>query len=356
VSGAPDSDCFIAPHALPHAFPPPPGRGRIKQAPEDFQVDEVLGFEPDGAGDHAWLRIRKRGANTQWVARNLARLAGVRNRDVGYAGLKDRAALTSQWFSVPVEGRTEPDWSTLGSDEVEVLSVTRSRRKLRRRVQAGNRFRIRVRDFDGDARAVVERAEALAAAGVPNYFGAQRFGHDAGNISKAGEMLDGVRRVGDRALRGIYLSAVRAMLFNRVLAHRVGDGSWQQALPGEALMLDGSRSVFPAPEPGDARDDDVGARLARLDVHPTGPLWGRGDRLARGAALAVETSVLAACTRWCDGLEEAGLEHARRALRVRVSDLEAEFEAGTGLVLAFTLPAGAYATMVLRELVESERL
>ncbi|MDX1434331.1 MAG: tRNA pseudouridine(13) synthase TruD [Gammaproteobacteria bacterium] len=349
MSAAAQTDCFIAPNDLPRAFPAPPGRGRIKQTPEDFQVDEVLGFEPDGEGGHAWLRIRKRGANTRWVAGRLARLAGVRERDVGYAGLKDRAALTSQWFSVPMDGRDEPDWGALERDDVEVLEVTRSRRKLRRGVQAGNRFRILVRDFEGDSEAIERRAETIAGSGVPNYFGAQRFGRDAGNIEKAADMLAGGRRVRDRALRGIYLSAVRAMLFNRVLARRVEEASWQHALPGEALMLDGSHSVFVAVEP----DADIAERLARLDVHPTGPLWGSGERLAIGEALALERSALEPCTRWCEGLADAGLAAARRALRVPVADLRVATEAAGTLEVAFSLPAGAYATMVLRELVET---
>ena len=138
------------------------------------------------------------------------------------------------------------------------------------------------------------------------------------------------------------------MLFNRVLARRVRDGSWRRALPGEALMLDGSRSVFNVAE----TDADIEARLASLDVHPSGPLWGRGDALARGEALALEASELAQCGAWCDALLAAGLEHARRALRVPLSGLEATFEAPDRLLLAFALPAGAYATMAVRELVD----
>ena len=344
-AAAPAADCFIPPSALPRAFASPPGRGRIKQHPEDFEVDELLGFEPDGEGGHVWLRVRKRGANTRWVARGLARIANVRTRDVGYAGLKDRAALTTQWFSVPVIAAVEPDWGAIETCDVEVLETTRHRRKLRRGVQAGNRFRVRVRDFEGDEAAIFERAATLADAGVPNYFGAQRFGHDAGNIARAAEMLGGAR-VRERALRGLYLSAVRAMLFNRVLARRVEDGSWRRALPGEALMLDGSRSVFNEPAPGEA----IRERLARLDVHPTGPLCGRGEPVASGEALALESAALAPCAEWCDGLAESGLAHARRALRVRVAGLEAGFEGPGTLVADFRLPAGAYATMVLREL------
>ncbi len=340
--------CHIAPHDLPRGYQPAPVQGLIKQQLEDFQVEEILGFEPDGAGAHAWLRIRKRGANTRWLADAIARLAGVRRRDVGYAGLKDRAAVATQWFSVAVDGAAEPDWDALGSTQVEVLEVTRHRRKLRRGVQTGNRFRLRVRGVAGDPHGLEARAAEVAGRGVPNYFGAQRFGRDGDNIARAWQMLGEGRRVRDRGLRGIYLSAARAMLFNRVLAQRVRDDSWWRALPGEALMLDGSRSVFGIAEP----DAGIEARLAALDVHPSGPLWGSGDALAGGEALAVERAALAPCAPWCDALLAAGLEHARRALRVPLAGLEATFEAPDRLLLAFALPAGAYATMAVRELVD----
>ncbi len=150
--------CFIAPRELPHAYGSAPARGRIKQYADDFSVTEILGFEPQGEGPHVWLQIRKRDTNTRWLAGALARLAGVPGRDVGYAGLKDRAAATTQWFSVPVEGRTEPDWRGIASAQVEVLRVTRHRKKLRRGVQMGNRFQIRVQGLEGDREAIASRA------------------------------------------------------------------------------------------------------------------------------------------------------------------------------------------------------
>ncbi len=341
--------CFIPPRELPRAYGPAPAWGRIKQHADDFAVEEILGFEPESDGPHAWLQIRKRGTNTGWLAGALARLAGVARRDVGYAGLKDRAAVTTQWFSVPIEGRTEPDWGAIASAEVEVLRVTRHRRKLRRGVQKGNRFHIRVQGFEGDRDAVACRARELGAGGTPNYFGEQRFGRDGGNITRAWEMLGEGKRVYDRHLRGLYLSAARAMLFNRVLARRVREGSWRRALPGEALMLDGSNSVFNLPEP----DAHINGRLARMGVHPTGPMWGSGDALASGEALALEEAVLSDCAAWCDGLGAAGLRCARRALRVPVAEFSVAFEAADRLTVSFVLPAGAYATMAVRELVNT---
>ena len=342
--------CFIPPRELPRAYGPAPAWGRIKQHADDFSVEEILGFEPAGEGPHVWLQIRKRGSNTRWLAGVLARLAGVARRDVGYAGLKDRAAVSTQWFSVPIEGRRSPDWGAIASAEVEVLRVTRHRKKLRRGVHKGNRFHIRVQRFEGDAQAVVCRARELGAGGTPNYFGEQRFGRDGGNITRAWEMLGEGKRVRDRDLRGLYLSAMRAMLFNHVLARRVREGSWRRALPGEALMLDGSNSVFHLAEP----DADIDGRLARMDVHPTGPMWGSGDALTSGEALALEEAALAGCAAWCDGLGAAGLRSARRALRVPVAELGLVFEAADRLTVSFVLPAGAYATMAVRELVNTD--
>jgi tRNA pseudouridine13 synthase len=337
---------FIPVVELPRAYGLPPARGRIKQSDDDFVVEEILGFEPDGEGPHAWLQICKRGTNTAWLAGALARLAGVARRDVGYAGLKDRAAVTTQWFSVPIEGREEPDWSDMDSAQVQVLRVTRHRKKLRRGIQKGNRFRIRVQAVEGDHEQILGRVAELGRGGAPNYFGEQRFGRDNGNISGAWAMLVDGKRVRDRQLRGLYLSAARSQLFNRVLAERVRDGSWRSALPGEALMLDGSNSVFNLPQP----DADMLARLASMDVHATGPLWGSGETIATGEALALEEEVLADCHSWCQGLEAAGLKRARRALRVPAAELVAAFEKGQCLTLSFALPAGAYATMVVREL------
>lgn len=341
---------FIPPRDLPRAYGPAPARGRIKQHSEDFSVEELLGFEPEGEGPHVWLQIRKVDTNTHWLAGALARLADVARRDVGFAGLKDRAAVTTQWFSVPVEGRAEPDWQAIRSDQVTLLRVTRHRKKLRRGVLQGNRFRIRVQGLEGDTQALESRVGELAAGGVPNYFGEQRFGRDGSNVASAWEMLARAKRVRDRDRRGLYLSTARSLLFNRVLARRVDDGSWRCALPGEALMLDGSHSVFTLTEP----DVDIDGRLARMDLHPTGPMWGRGDPLATGQALALEEAALADCTAWCDGLVAAGLKSARRALRVPLAELGVDVEATDRLLLTFVLPAGAYATMAMRELIDSD--
>lgn len=333
---------------LPYAHGGHCGSGRLRVEDADFQVDENLGYEPDGDGEHVMIHIRKRAMNTDQVARALARLADVPARDVSYAGMKDRNAVTTQWFSVGLAGRPEPDWSPLNDDRLAVLASARHRRKLRRGDLEGNRFRLRIRDLDVDRQCLAARLAAIAAQGVPNYFGDQRFGRDGGNLDKAEAMLLHGQRERDRHLRGLYMSAARSFLFNRVLARRVAEGSWNQLLSGELVTMDDMDFIFDLDpdEPGLAR------RLAAFEIHPSGPLWGRGRLRTKDEALAVETAALADWQEWRDGLEHVGLDQDRRALRISPRGFAWEWE-GDDLMLAFSLPAGAYATALLRELIES---
>ncbi len=333
--------------ACAHALGPPRASARIRSAPEDFQVDEILGFEVDGEGTHALIHARKRGLNSQWVANQLAALAGVKAKDVGFCGLKDRHAVTSQWFSVNLAGRPEPDWRVLNGPELQILSACRHRRKLRRGAHRANRFSLRLRETRGDLDELRGRLAAVARRGVPNYFGEQRFGLYEGNLAKARAMFSGDLRVRDRHQRGLYLSAARAMLFNRVLSERIARGCWDRALNGDMMMLEGSRSVFKV----DTVDEAICVRLASGDIHPTGPLWGQGQLLVSADALDLELGVLAGCGLWCEGLAAAGLKQERRALRLPVHRLEWDVPSPETVELAFTLPVGTYATSVLREVV-----
>ena len=334
---------------LPPAFGPPLGRGRLRVEPEDFVVVEQPLVEPDGEGEHAWLWVRKRGQNTDWVAGRLARLAGVKPREVSYAGLKDRHAVTEQWFSVQLPGRADPDWSALEVEGVTVLAAQRHSRKLRRGALRGNRFRLRLREFSGDSDALAARAAEIAASGLPNYFGAQRFGRDGGNLDAARRMFADPRRRLPRPKRSLYLSAARSHLFNRVLAERVRRGDWGDCLPGDVMQLDGRSALFAVPD----CDAEIRTRLAALEIHPTGPLWGQGASMCSDDCARLEAACLEAETELRDGLERAGLEPDRRALRVRAEGLRVTPEAGD-LWLEFGLPAGSYATVLLDQLVEWE--
>jgi tRNA pseudouridine13 synthase len=333
---------------LPRAYGPRPGRGRIRSRAEDFQVDEIPSFEPDGEGEHLLLRIRKRNTNTDWLARQLARLGGLPIVDVGYAGLKDRNAVTSQWFSLRLAGRPEPDWRDLESDEIQILERVWHGRKLRRGALQGNRFRLLIRALSGQSPALEQRLQQLRQGGFPNYFGEQRFGHGYGNLERADAMFARRLKRLDRHRRGLYISAARSQLFNQVLAARLEQGNWNRPLAGDLLMLEGTQSWFPALE----IDSELERRAAQLDLHPTGPLWGRGRPQVDGPAGALEATVLADFEFWCQGLEHCGLSQERRALRVAVADLAWTFPTADELELSFSLPAGSYATALLRELLE----
>ena len=330
--------------SLPHAYGLPAATASLRRSPEDFQVEEDLGFEPEGEGEHLWLWVEKRGANTDQVARQLARIAGVRQRDVSYAGLKDRHAVTRQWLSIH-QPRGDVEQAARWHDaQWRVLRAAKARRKIRRGGLGGNRFLITLRAMKGDSADLEARLGRIAQHGVPNYFGEQRFGHD--NIARAEAMARGELRVADRHLRGVYLSSLRSALFNAVLARRVQDSSWDRALEGEALNLDGSRSFFIA----DIIDEVILHRLATGDVHPTGPLWGRGEPPSHGEALARELAAIAPCPElWRQACIEAGMEQERRSLRLAVTDLGWQWDGDQVLQLEFKLRAGAYATAVIRE-------
>ncbi|MBI2379853.1 MAG: tRNA pseudouridine(13) synthase TruD [Gammaproteobacteria bacterium] len=325
-------------------------RAKLRAAPGDFRVDEILPFELSGAGEHVWLHLEKTGMNTEFLAKALARFAGVKSFDVGYAGLKDRHAVTRQWFSVLMTGKAEPDWSALPKQfrpgELSVLAVVRHGRKLKTGALKENRFVLRLTGLQGDAPAFEQRLARVAAEGVPNYFGPQRFGLGGGNLVGAQRLFAG-ERPREQQLRGLYLSAARSFVFNQVLSTRVARGDWNRILPGEAVMLDGANSWFMA----EAGDPALPERLARFDIHPSGPLWGEGESPARDEALAVEQASLAGFQSWCEGLAAFGLRQERRPLRLKPRDLEAGVD-GDVLNLAFGLPSGCFATTVLRELVD----
>ncbi len=319
----------------------------IRARPEDFQVDEILGFPPDGAGEHLLLQIRKRNTNTEWLACQLAACAGVPLVDVSYAGLKDRYALTTQWFSVRLAGRQTPDWHALEGDDIQILQVANHGRKLRRGALQGNRFRIRLCRLQGQLASLTSRLQRIREAGVPNFFGEQRFGHDYGNLEKGELLFSGGMRKLPRYRRGLYLSAVRSQLFNEVLGRRIGSQTWDLPLQGDLLSQESDSRLLRVAEVDEAIRSDARA----LRVHPTGPLWGRGALSSGLAVKELEEQTLADFHAWRHGLEHAGLKQARRPLRVRVGDLGWEWREKDVLELAFQLPAGSYATMVLRELI-----
>ena len=286
---------------------------------------EQLGFEPSGEGEHLLLHIEKRNQNTRWVAKLLAEALSVGERAIGYCGLKDRRAISRQWFSVHTPDM--PEQLDPGTD-VSVLSSVRHHKKLRRGMHQGNDFIIRLRNFSGNKGAAEQRLNTITAQGVPNYFGEQRFGIAGGNLQEADKLLvnasDRNRRHRKGKNRrqqkgGIYLSAARSYLFNLVLAQRVCSGSWDKPLEEEGV--------------------------------PQGPLWGRGRSSAPEQVRILEQSVLADWQSWCNGLEFSGLQQERRSLVLRPECFQWQW-LGNDLQLSFSLPPGAYATAVLQEIAQ----
>ncbi len=342
-------DAALAP---PAAWGGPLGAGVLRAAPEDFQVDEILGFEASGAGPHALVRVRKRGANTEWVARELARAAGCKPFEVGFAGLKDRNAVTTQSFTLPRGKRAAADFVGLSGEGYEVIAAAEHQRKLPRGALEGNRFVITVRDLDCERRDLEGRLAAIRAGGVPNYFGEQRFGRDGGNLAAVWREAEKLGR-GERShargrddQRGFMLSAARSLVFNAVLGERVRAGTWNKLADGDVANLDGRGSVFAV----ETVDATLQSRCDALEIHPTAPLPGEGESLARGEVLILEQSIERRFPEAMAVIRAARMNAERRALRIRVRDLTHEFEGGV-LRLTFALSAGSFATTVLREII-----
>ncbi|WP_110678178.1 tRNA pseudouridine(13) synthase TruD [Salinicola sp. RZ23] len=344
----------VWPPGWAHVETAPSVEGSYRDSAEAFQVEEVLDFTPEGEGEHLWVWIEKRGVTTPDAARSLARQAQIAVRDVGFSGLKDRDAVTRQWMSLALPGRTlAPGWEApLAERGIHVLRAVRHPRKLKRGVHRANRFRLRVSGPAASSDDVRQRWERLVAQGVPNYFGPQRFGPEGRNLQRALALFArGWRKREDP--QGLLLSTARSYLFNQVLAARVADGSWCRPLAGDVLNLEGSASRFLA----EAAEPELEARAVAGDLHPTGPLWGQGEPHSRGEVALLEQREAAACAALRDGLAAAGARHERRALRILPAAASwSAAEAERAAWLEFSLPRGAFATAVLRELMRHPTL
>lgn len=339
--------CFDSFH-LPHLNGGPLGHCRFKSVPEDFVVEEILGFEPSGEGEHCLVWVEKRGLDSNTAAARLADAVGLRHRLVSHCGLKDRHAVTRQWFSLHMPGQPSPEPEALQSEGLRVLRVTRNTRKLRRGIHQGNRFTIRLREPDFDPALAEERWQRIVERGAPNYFGSQRFGNEGRNVEKALAMFRGDFRPGDKLLRGILLSSVRSHLFNAVVASRVAGGTWDQPMEGEVYgFADNGTILLPEKHRGDERE-----RFARGIVELTAPLWGKGDLQSVGDVRELEAAILDRFPEHRAGLEAAGLRQERRVMRLRPDRATMEVLDNGDLVLSFDLPKGAYATTLLSELAE----
>ncbi|RJE76607.1 tRNA pseudouridine(13) synthase TruD [Pseudoalteromonas sp. MSK9-3] len=325
---------------LNYLYGEPLSTADYKTSAEDFVVDEILDIELTGEGEHMCLQVIKKGENTQYVAKMIAKFANVAPRDVSYAGLKDRHGVTSQWFSVPVPIKQSIDFTELNSDSVFVIKQIRHNRKLRTGCHSGNKFQITLRHISTPLD-ILSRINAVRQ-GVPNYFGEQRFGHDGHNLHMAERMFAG-ERIRDKKLRGIIISAARSHIFNAIVSQRVAEHGLAKTWHKEVFMLSGSNAFFE-----ENISDDTISRLTSGDILLSAPLVGKGEK----GLTEQEKTWLLPFSAWQEGLAELGLKNERRALRLIPQGLEVKTLDETTIKLSFSLPKGTFATALLRELVK----
>jgi tRNA pseudouridine13 synthase len=337
--------------ALPRAHGEPLGAATIRLTPEDFIVIEDLGYAFSGEGEHVILTIEKRELNTLDVVQTIAKHANVKRMAIGFAGLKDRVAVTTQSFSVHLPGKPDFNWAGIESDSLRIISKTKHHKKIRRGTLRGNAFSLILRDIDAAKESIEQRLSQIQQHGVPNYFGAQRFGRFSSNLTKADAWFKGEGRRPKQEQAKMMISAVRGYLFNQVLAARVEQGSWDAPLVGDVALLANSRAQFHV----EANDDELPSRMTLDDVRLSGPMPGDESRAKwpEGEALVLEQDALddELARFWVEQLRQRRIERDRRALRVMPENLSYEWLEDGCLKLNFTLVSGAFATSVLREIV-----
>ncbi|GAA6166587.1 tRNA pseudouridine(13) synthase TruD [Sessilibacter corallicola] len=316
-----------------YVYGTPGCRGEFKSSPADFIVQENFDLEFSNSGEHVYLHIEKEGENTHWLQKKIAEFAGVKSSDVGVAGLKDRQAITRQWFSVYLPKSPALNWGDFSCDSWKVLGVKNHSKKLRRGDHTGNFFKITLRNLEfttGNQDQLEAVLNKIKAHGVPNYFGEQRFGREGSNLNLANDWFEHGKKIKNRNLKSMVLSAARSYVFNQVLSQRVTAANWNQLIDGDVTQ--------------DYSDQNAAAT-------PTGPLWGRGRNSASSQALIFEDSVKNELSLWCDALEHQGLSQERRNLVCLPQDFTWQF-CDADLILEFNLRPGEYATSVLREISE----
>lgn len=323
---------------------------QFKSKAEDFQVTEILGYEAIGEGEHIYLWVRKTGLNTAFLAEQIAKFTQLPLRAVTYAGRKDKHAMTEQWFSVHLPGKAEFDWTKFNQPGAEVLKSIRHNKKLRTGVLKGNRFNITLRKLSSTS-GIDERLHQIKENGVPNYYGSQRFGNTqydprGGNLVLADKMING-ESIRNRNKRSMAISALRSWLFNEMLNSRIQNDLLSNPLNGDVMQLAGSHSFFCAPK----IDASIKQRLAQQDIFLSAPLWGKGSLASQDEALQFEQNLAQQHLTITKTLENLGLKQERRAINLFPNDLEWSLANDT-LTLSFSLPAGTFATAVLRELVD----
>ncbi len=329
----------------------------FRSSPADFAVDEIPAYAPSGAGEHAYVTFRKTDLTTPEAMKRIARALGADARDAGYAGMKDRHAITTQTASFKLPLANDPAALLAASplEGIEILHASRHNNKLKPGHLHGNRFRVVLRDIEATrAPAVIEALASAGRTGVPNAFGPQRFGRDGDNPARAIEWLTGKSRgPRDKRDQRMLFSALQSLWFNEVLSRRESDGTWNHVVPGDLAKKTDTGGIFLVPLEGPEADDAI-ARGAAGELFPTGPMFGRKMRWPEGRPAEIEREVLLAAIQdpaRLDAWAHLG-EGTRRPLRMEVDELATErFEDaadGTAVIaVSFVLPKGGYATTVL---------
>lgn len=330
----------------------PRSSGKLKSLPEDFIVKEDLGFELDGEGEHVMVRVEKIGYNTLFVAEQLAKFAKISARSVSYAGLKDRHAVTEQWFCLQMPGKETPDFSSWQLDGCRVIATTRQKRKLRIGALKGNQFELTIRDISAPED-IEPRLQQIAEQGVPNYFGEQRFGRDGQNLTQALRWANQEITVRERNKRSFYLSAARSAMFNDIASKRIANQTMMQVLLGDALQLTGRGSWFVA-----TADElpTLQPRVLSSELSITAPLPGDGDLGTQEEALAFELGCLESYGSFIALMKSERVSPARRAIIVKPQDFQWQWVDSSTLKLHFFLSSGSFATSVVREIINQDSI
>lgn len=320
----------------------PKSTALLKAEFQDFIVTEALGYEMAGEGEFVAVSVRKTDCNTLFVGEKLAQFAGISAKNMSYAGLKDRKAVTTQWFSLQMPGQPTPDFSQFQLEGVEILAVTRHQRKIRIGSLQGNYFELLLRGATENDD-LKQRLMLVQQKGFPNYFMEQRFGHNGENLQQAARWARGEISVKDLKKRSFYLSAARSDIFNKIVSARIEQGIAEQVLTGDILQLQGSHSWFNA----QAEElPTLQARLEEQDILLTAPLIGENSL----PASAFETEILQQYQYFNSLMQQARMKADRRPILIKPQQFTWKF-IPEGLQLAFYLPAGSYATALVRELV-----
>jgi tRNA pseudouridine13 synthase len=327
----------------------PQGFGLLKASPEDFVVVEDLGFEPDGEGEHILVRILKNGCNTRFVADALAKFLKIHAREVSFAGQKDKHAVTEQWLCARVPGNEMPDLSAFQLEGCKVLEYARHKRKLRLGALKGNAFTLVLREVSHRDE-VESRLHAISTGGVPNYFGAQRFGIGGSNLQGALRWAQNDTPVRDRNKRSFWLSAARSALFNQIVSQRLKKTDFNQVVDGDALQLAGRGSWFVATQ---EELVELQRRVDEKELMVTASLPGSGEWGTQRDALAFEQSAIAEETALQSLLLREKVEASRRAMLLYPQQLSWNWWDDVTVELRFWLPAGSFATSVVRELINT---